>query len=567
MILSIIPVLLGSLLVCGKDLSIPSGWRSPTSNRSPTERAQIAQNVIDTITPLYNSGSKLASNLSFGQNGHMLSSISLHDFFSSSQANNDIVNQWLGANADGFTKGTGTWAVAAANAYRAYGDSRWLNMAVAVWNQVNSGCTITADVAANGVMTGKNVTVPGQCNGKTTAGGTFFLGNDPASLLVNMDTMGGFMSLSALLLEATGNQMYATAVKAAFEFVQAHLYDGQIMTRRIDLSTCTVFAGGPSSGCGFVIESLSIYLNKTSDQSVSDFFKTLIPSCVNFPGFTSSNGVNSEGPTIDKAEVYGDYNAATANKAIFIRGLHEAWSRMDKNSDLAQFIQSYVIVQYNALLDLAQSSSGGFYSPRWQGPPATQFIPWGQFTASNVMNAALSMSLTNTTRTGDGTSGSDGSTQRHTNVGAIVGATIGGVVIAIVMAFVILFVIRRRRRSIYGNMTYDGDRLSLDGIHEATIYTTTPYTATSFTQGNHPPTFKVFKSSVPALVPSAIGNSSHDPSATEQESIPELVYRLNRAIAAQPVVTNADEASNAPPEYESVAGDQAPRRPMTKQRV
>lgn len=38
-------------------------------------------------------------------------------------------------------------------------------MAVAVWNQVNSGCVITADIASSGVMTGKNVTVPGQCDG------------------------------------------------------------------------------------------------------------------------------------------------------------------------------------------------------------------------------------------------------------------------------------------------------------------------------------------------------------------------------------------------------------------
>lgn len=36
---------------------------------------------------------------------------------------------------------------------------------MAVWNAVNSGCVITPDTASSGVMTGKNVTVPGQCNG------------------------------------------------------------------------------------------------------------------------------------------------------------------------------------------------------------------------------------------------------------------------------------------------------------------------------------------------------------------------------------------------------------------
>lgn len=93
---------------------------------------------------------------------------------------------------------------------------------------------------------------------------------------------------------------------------------------------------------------------------------------------------------------------------------------MDKGSDLAQLIQSYVTVQvsrkhdivpfiemlnifnqYNTLLDLVKSPNADFYSPRWQGPSATKFIPWGQFTAANVMNAALSMALKNTTRISD----------------------------------------------------------------------------------------------------------------------------------------------------------------------
>lgn len=77
-------------------------------------------------------------------------------------------------------------------------------------------------------------------------------------------------SLSALLFEATGNQIYGNAMNNAFEFVRAHLFDGQIIIDRIDLSTCTVTVGDQSAGCGFVIESLSIYLNKTTDQPTSD---------------------------------------------------------------------------------------------------------------------------------------------------------------------------------------------------------------------------------------------------------------------------------------------------------
>ena len=59
------------------------------------------------------------------------------------------------------------WAIAAANAYRTYADTRWLNMAVAVWNAVNDGCVITANVASSGSIPIKNVTVPAECNGST----------------------------------------------------------------------------------------------------------------------------------------------------------------------------------------------------------------------------------------------------------------------------------------------------------------------------------------------------------------------------------------------------------------
>lgn len=143
--------------------------------------------------------------------------------------------------------------------------------------------------------------------------------------------------------------MYGTALKNTFEFVRAHMFDGQVITNRIDLSTCTIQAGDKSVGCGFVIESLSIYLNKATDQSPSDLWvfrfldkhyewtigslRTLIPTAIKYPGYTSSNGVNSEGASLctfcmkdphnffrpdEQAELFGDYNAGTANKGTFI---------------------------------------------------------------------------------------------------------------------------------------------------------------------------------------------------------------------------------------------------------
>ena len=100
----------------------------------------------------------------------------------------------------------------------------------------------------------------------------------------------------------------------------------------------------------------------------------------------------------------------------YIRGLYEAWSRMDKSSDLAKLIETYVtvqvsydnllflctiniglvrctviITQFNALHDLAKSPNHDWYSSRWSGPYADSLFTPGQYIASNVLNAALSI--------------------------------------------------------------------------------------------------------------------------------------------------------------------------------
>ncbi|KAK7688551.1 hypothetical protein QCA50_008089 [Cerrena zonata] len=138
-------------------------------------------------------------------------------------------------------------------------------------------------------------------------------------------------------------------------------------------------------------------------------------------------------------------------------------------------------------------------------------------------------------------------TQHHTNVGVIVGATVGGIVFIVIILVTAILVMRRQRGHTHGGMAYDRGHMSFNGTHESAIYSTASHTITPFTQGS-PATYSSVYSSPPASVPSRI------PNASEQESIPELVDRLNQAVAAQPTF-------NAPPEYATVAGNQAPSRP------
>ena len=70
----------------------------------------------------------------------------------------------------------------------------------------------------------------------------------------------------------------------------------------------------------------------------------------------------------------------------------------------------------------------------------------------------------------------------HTNVGPIIGGVVGGVLGLGVIVALVIFI--RRKRSRYGTMTYDGERLSLDRPRDTMIYTTTPYTDGTFNPGD-----------------------------------------------------------------------------------
>ncbi|CAL1698229.1 unnamed protein product [Somion occarium] len=436
------------------------------------------------MIPLYDATSGRLNNLTYGQNGHMLSSIALHDLIAGNQDNNldfgcircpDVASETL------------SWALAAINAYRAYGRDLFLSTATAVWNQINDGCVITADDATKGSHPIKNVTLPARCNGTSVVGGVFLYGTNPMNLWVNVDTIGAFMTLSSLLFEATSNGTYSNSAGQSFQFIRSHLYDGNIIRDRIDLATCTQI-DLQSSNSGFVIEGLSVYVNTTSNGPASDLLKNLIPSAMKFAQWTGSDGIVFE--TNGATE--------TANKGTYIRGLHEAWSRLDKNSDPAKLIQSYILVQYNALLDLAKSPNDNFYSPGWEGPQATQLLPSGQYFAASVLNSALAMT-DNDTATGSSTDSTSSTNSappsetsalqsHHVSTGVIVGATIGGVAfLAIVTALLVFLFLHRRDRRDRGVFIIDEAKSSLDGHYDTLVpwepvaMQATPYPLTSTT--------------------------------------------------------------------------------------
>ncbi|KAI0085303.1 hypothetical protein BDY19DRAFT_450324 [Irpex rosettiformis] len=58
------------------------------------------------------------------------------------------------------------------------------------------------------------------------------------------------------------------------------------------------------------------------------------------------------------------------------------------------FLRGFITVQLNALLDLASVTGSNQYSPRWEGPPSSILLPWGQLAAADVLVAAVGLAST-----------------------------------------------------------------------------------------------------------------------------------------------------------------------------
>ncbi|KAI0090058.1 hypothetical protein BDY19DRAFT_748242 [Irpex rosettiformis] len=167
---------------------------------------------------------------------------------------------------------------------------------------------------------------------------------------------------------------------------------------------------------------------------------------------------------------------------ILIRGLYQAYARLNLNRTAddsfpssnveAGFIQSFITVQFNALLDLASTPGSNQYSPRWEGPPPVELLPWGQLAAIDVFVSAIGLassdglapgtdsggtssvtgtrtftSLASSSATGSDSDNLDGGDHRKLSSGAIAGIVIGLLAILVgMLASVILWRKRTRMR-------------------------------------------------------------------------------------------------------------------------
>ncbi|KAF8961945.1 hypothetical protein BDZ97DRAFT_1905388 [Flammula alnicola] len=317
--------------LCGfsyaQNLSVDPNWREPSTSRALSQRISIAQNAINAIIPQLQPTTGQFAGIGYWQAGNVWSAMAIQDQFT----------------------GTGTNKAAVV---------KNLNLVFGLYLNYDQFGQITQAQAQAGTHPLKNFPLAGTCDGVTMAGGVFWRPT-PDDTSVNSITTGA-------------------------NWIRAHnLNTNDIVLDTVSGADCT---RSPASwlftyNSGKFIEGLSVLADVTADNQWNALMLSIIAAAVKNTSWQGSNGIITEGS--DNTQ----NNDGIGFKAIFIRGLREAFRRIPENAQLRTLIRAYIDVQYNALLELA--ANGSSYSANWSGPTPTSFTSWGQLAALDVLTAAV----------------------------------------------------------------------------------------------------------------------------------------------------------------------------------
>ncbi|KAK0238387.1 endo-1,6-alpha-mannosidase [Armillaria nabsnona] len=379
-------------MVQAQDLGVPLSWKNFSNTRPYDERVSIAQTAINTILPQLNSATGGFNGIGYWQSGNVFSVMAIQDWLAHTTKNKALVEDnlelvWgLWDNYDQF----GTMTMRCGGPKQQYTPTGLTAIARCFNMQLTLGLTLrirpddhlssalTAGQASAGASPSKSVSLVATCEGKSMVGGVFWrpAEDDPG---MNSITTG----LSAFLADITGDSKYTNAAIQSARWMQGlQINSNGILLDSINGHDCS---RSPATwlftyNSGKFIEGLSVLANVTKDDTWSNLLVNVVASAVKSSAWQGSDGIITEGASPSSN------NDGVGFKAIFIRGLLEAWNRNPLYDGLRILIHSYVDVQYNALL--TQVANGGSYSSNWHGA-AQNFTTWGQMAALDPLTVAV----------------------------------------------------------------------------------------------------------------------------------------------------------------------------------
>ncbi|KAL1701696.1 glycoside hydrolase family 76 protein [Schizophyllum commune] len=380
-------------LSLAQDLGVPLNWRKFSNDRSDAEIIKISEAAIDAILPKLKKDTGEFDGSGYWQSGNVWcvhspispdgpASMANEDYRAGTTKYKDQVvgqlkNVWgLRDNYDQW----GWWATAAVYAWRAYDDKDLLNNAIKTWEHIST-YAISDDDAKAGKISTKDFTFKGTCNDKSMAGGVFWK-TEKGSDGINSITTGLYMTLSAYLGEATGDDKYIKAAEKSLSWIRNINMKDNLALDSITAKDCKHGADWLFTyNTGKLLEGLEILVDLTD----KDDYRKLAANVAN--AAMKTNAWHRDDGVIKEGAYPKENNDAVGFKSVLVRALDEAYNRRKgDNEALRILIHSYVCVQFNALLDLA--AKGDTYSSSWTGP-AQDFTTWGQMAALDVFVAAI----------------------------------------------------------------------------------------------------------------------------------------------------------------------------------
>ncbi|KAF8075273.1 hypothetical protein FPV67DRAFT_625578 [Lyophyllum atratum] len=421
----------------------PSSWRKPDVTSSLDERISTTDDAIQRVI-------KTLEKVEFATPS-FYALASDFDALTNQTRYKTVVDQYFSSVASDYkdTINTNTalgYGIAAIRAFAVYRNHEMLDLAINIWSHGRTYTISDADVNA-GKITSKAFALAGSCEGATMAGGTFWITNENDSTIFG-DSTGQFFALSSYLANITSNLTYLDAAKESGTFMLANLNitnegNGKAaMSAKVGDSCNDSFGPGTfriDGPAGF-IEGLAMLPPEAvlGAQTVEDLRVETVNITLTTNGLCNDpsgiinvgNGIGSQGLVSALAMLYKRETSSTA---------------------LRTYIQKYLSVQYNAVMDLSTTKGSGIYAGSWSGPPATKFSADNQTAALAVLVAGISLSSPPANSTDGpnhdgGGSGTVGRKHKFNLAGAIAGGVVGGILLNMAIVLVILWCLRRRRR-------------------------------------------------------------------------------------------------------------------------
>ncbi|VDB95869.1 unnamed protein product [Peniophora sp. CBMAI 1063] len=449
-------------------LQVPSTWLDTTSNLSRESRENLALNAataigVDAIDP----SSGLSQSIPTTQYmANLFAGLALQDYNRANNTWTKPVTQLMqdyyrkqgvydAPGSTGLVEDGNFWALAFYYAYRTYRQEFLLETAIEIYNHTRATAFVTLDAAASGSGAGRNVSFvqTANCSDWTFAGGVFASNAVQNNTNVCAKCVGPFLALSAYLFEATNETVYSEAAQLSVDFMIHHLWNGTIVYDMFNLNTCTPHPNPLTVNQAGFIEGLAVWANVTKNATLTSLLEEVVSSTTTFPVWSlSGSPVISGEHTLNRfvrstshesTESGALKNWAPNLKGLFIRGLAEARMR-NPGSVIARYVEAYVTIQFNALIDNAQGAApdDSWYSPQWAGPRASSYNSAGNIAALDVLNTALTF----VSPESSGSSDDPVSTDSHgssTPTGAVAGGVIGGIA---AIAIAVIFTMRHQRR-------------------------------------------------------------------------------------------------------------------------